>query len=64
MTGHEVSAASQEGLCILACISGAIAHLWPVFLLQHKIDTVCFTFNRPVLMQVDYFVNRLTCFGH
>ena len=37
MTGHEVSAASQEGVCILACIFVAIAHLWPVFYYNIKL---------------------------
>ena len=49
MTGHEVSATSQGGVSILACIFKEIGNLWPVFLFQHKIDTLCFIFNLPVL---------------
>ena len=49
MTGHEVSAASQEGVCILACILKEIGNLRPVFVFQQKIDTLCFIFNLPVL---------------
>ena len=49
VTGHEASAASQEGVCILTCIFKEIGNLWPVFLFQQKIDTLCFIFNLPVL---------------
>ena len=49
MTGHDASAISQEGVCILACIFGEIGYLWPVFFFQQKIDTLSFIFNLPVL---------------
>ena len=49
VTGHEVSAARQEGVCILACIFKEIENLWPVSLFQHKIDILCFIFNLHVL---------------
>ena len=37
MTGHEVSTASQDGMCILVCIFGEIGYLGPVFLYQPKL---------------------------
>ena len=52
MTGHEVSAASQDGVCILACIFKEIGNLWPVLLFQQKIDTFCFIFYLPVLQLI------------
>ena len=52
MTGHEVSATSQGGVSILACIFEEIGNLWPVFLFQQKIDTLCFISNLPVLQLI------------
>ena len=49
VTAHEVSAAGQEGVCILTCIFKEIGNIWPVFLFQLKIDTLCFIINLPVL---------------
>ena len=39
----------KEEVCILACIFKEIGNIWPVFLFQQKIDTLCFIFNLPVL---------------